>query len=666
MASGARYSGSSPALGPTEGDPDGSDRTGSSTPPAAAGVEAARVRWTLLALSLSLLGMVALAALVFGVRLHGVRDSLGGLPTRDLYVIVLGLIAAPLFLALTHRISPIFVIVPIATLVLIYALFNPFGIPYSRDPVYNFQFANVLLQTGRWTPGAVVTQQAVAYSFYPGSAVYNAEFSVFTGLPLPQTFLVASPLLHLLVLPPAVYTIGAQMFGSRAGYGGVLFYLATPSILFNVPVQQEFALPFFTLTLLALCLLSANPPSPTALGLRVGVVLFSSYVVISHHLSSYFLAAWLAGLFFVPYMLGGARERRVIRLGQVRGREVLLLTERTGPVEGPLRPGPMLGRYLLVFVLFSFVVSAPVLYHHIVVLNQALAGIVQGIPPSARTASVGQSFPLYQQVWIYATLGILLVVALLAARRFLRSRRHSFLVTNLIIAAIAILATLPFLPTTLGFLPLREMEFSAPFVAPALTWWLLARFRPWLRRWLAQHRSTSRPWLRRLGPTAGVLLLAGLVFTGGSLVPVDVRDQFAPPSSVLVDSPLYLDPAGYGLGIWAHGHLNGSVHLWGDYLAYSVFGGFGEFKMRYYQYELFNGSNISTTAWHALGIGDYVVTDRYMTQLTPEFPGPPTGQPTGPLTTAQVQKFDLPPYFDRVYQDPTFTIYELLQKPPGL
>jgi hypothetical protein len=632
--------------------------------PPATNVDVAR--WTIVSVLLSLIGLLGLAALIYGVKFHGVRDALVGVPTRDIYVVLLGFIAAPLFLALFHRVSALFFLIPITTLVLLYPLFNPFGIPYSRDPIYNFQFASVLLQTGHWTPGAFVTQQAIAYSFYPASAVFNAEFATFTGLPLKDTFLVASPILHLLILPAALYTIGAQLFGPRLAWGGVLFYLGTPSILLNSPVEQEFALPFFVLTLMTLFLLATGSATVRAFGLRGAVVLFSSYVVLSHHLTSYILAAWLGLLVLVPYLLGGSRERGVVRVGSVRGKEVFLLTERSGLDEGPVRPGPMMSRYLLVFVLFSFFISAPILYHHLIILGQALGNVVQGVTPNSRVASVGQTFPAYQQVWIYLAIAVLLIVSFLAAREFLRDRKRRFLVTNLIIAGIATLATIPFLPTALGFLPLREMEFSIPVAAPALAWWLIVRFRPWLERFTARVLRSAPATLRRIAPTLGVLALAGLVFTGGSLVPVDVRDQLASPKTVLIDSPLHIDAAGYALSAWAHDHFNRTNHLWGDELAYSVFGGFGEFRVRYFEYQLFNDSNISDAAWHALGLGDYVVTDQYMTQTTPEFPGPANDQPTGPLTVAQVDKFNAPPYIDKIYQDSTFTIYEIMHKPKGL
>jgi hypothetical protein len=634
------------------------------TPQEVAASAAGRARWILASLAASLLGIVGLAAILYGVKFHGVGASLAGLPTRDLYVASFALIFAPLFVTLFERVPAGFLVIPIAIGMLVYPLFNPFGIPYSRDPIFNFQFAQSLLQ-GHWVPGSGVTLQAVAYSYYPASGVYNAEFAVFTGLPLSSAFLVAVPILHLLVLPAAIYALGARMFGSRYAFAGVLFYLGTASILFGVPVQQEFAIPFFALTLLCLALLSVGPPSPTRVGLEIAVVLFSSFVIVSHHLTSYFLGAWLAGLFLVPYALGGTRVRQVVGLGRVRGREVYLLREESGTPESPLRSGYIAARYFLVFLLYTYFVSFPVFSNHLLTLGQALTNLVVGTPPTAQVAASGQSFPLYQQAWIYLSLGVLLVVAILTARELVRDRRQRFLVTNLVIGSIATIATLAFLPTAFAFLPLREMEFSAVFFAPALAWWLAARLHPRLQAWVARHRLPGPTVVRRRAPQVAVLALAALIVTGGCLVPIDVRDQFAPRSAVLVDSPLYIDPASYQAAVWAHAHLTSSSLVWGDELAFSVFGGFGQFQMRYNQYALFNGTNLSAAQWHTLHVGDYIVTDRYMTQINTEFPGPSSSQPAGPLSLGQVEKFHDPPYLDQVYDDPTFAIYEVMQIPPG-
>jgi hypothetical protein len=145
------------------------------------------------------------------------------------------------------------------------------------------------------------------------------------------------------------------------------------------------------------------------------------------------------------------------------------------------------------------------------------------------------------------------------------------------------------------------------------------------------------------------------------MVPYSTRDQLAAPSALITESPLHIDPYSFTLATWAHTHLTSSTWVWGDYLTYSVFGGFGQFNMQFDQYSIFNGTTIPLSAWALVTVGSYVVVDKYMTTSTPQFPGPI--QPTGPLTSAQLAKFNNPEFFNLVYQDSTFTIYEVVAVP---
>ena len=83
--------------------------------------------------------------------------------------------------------------------------------------------------------------------------------------------------------------------------------------------------------------------------------------------------------------------------------------------------------------------------------------------------------------------------------------------------------------------------------------------------------------------------------------------------------------------------------------------------MQYNQYSIFNGTTLPASVWAKVPLGSYVVVDKYMTTSTPQFPG--DLQPTGPLTSGQLEKFNDPAFFDLVYQDSTFTIYQVVALP---
>jgi hypothetical protein len=629
---------STESLAPTGTDSQGSNPGGES--PGAV----VRPQRLLLALGMSLVGFIGVAVLLYGTKYLGAGPTIFDLPSRDLFVFSLLLAVAPLVLAIFQKTSLLFLVPSIALVFLLYPLFSPFGLPYDRDVIFNFQFANVLLETGHWVPGGGVSGTALAYAYYPGSGVYNAEFSAVTGAPLYTSIQWSTPLFRLLVLPPAIYALGQRLFGARVGMLGLLLYMGTPSILFNIPVQQEFAVPFFVVTFLLLAFW-IGPPSRSTFGLVAALVLCGGFIVVSHHLTSYATLVWLSGFLLLSVLLA---RRDLMRWP---------------------RAAPFLGAYALVFVAFTYFVSGPQFLQNVASLKGALAGL-SAVRPGSLTpaaAGVGQSFPLYQQVWVYGAFLLLVVGALLGLRAYHRGHDWGFAGINVIVALLITLGTIPFLATEFSFLVLRVLEFSGIFLAPMTAWWLLERLGPWLSRRVARRRvAAALPRLPRLSGrrhTGAVVTVAivALVFTGGSLAPYSSRDQFAPASQILNDSPVLVDPYDYALGNWAHEHLNTSSLVWGDFFTFSVIGGFGRFNLTYDQYIVFNGSTVSSAAWSKLAVGEYIVIEPYMTTKTPSFYGPASDQPKGPLSEAQVTKFNDPTYFDRVYNDAAFSIYEVIR-----
>lgn len=598
-------------------------------------------RWTLIGLGLALVGFIEVAAQLYTLKFVGSGPTLLGLPSRVLFVFGLTLVVAPLILSVFRRPVVLFVLPSIALVFLLYPLFAPYGIPSGLDPIYNFQFAQSLLQTGHWTAGSGVTNQAVAYSYYPGSAVFNAELASFTGVPLYQTFTWGIPLLRLLLLPAAIYGLANRYFGSRIAFGAVLIFLATPSILFNAPVQSEFAIPFFALTLTLVGYLLVDGQNRQS-SLAVSAALFAGLVVISHTLTAYALAAWLVGLLRLSVLFRSSSSSRIGRAGAV------------------------LGAYLAFLFLFTYTVSRPEFLANYNSLTTVLGSLLNPASLSRSSAtSLGASFPLYQLVWSYLAFLVLLLGSLLVLRRWFRTQRRSFATPNLIMAILAVVVALPLLVTPYNFLAERIMEYGEVFMAPALAWGIVRWTRPGLVGPVAARSVTRREgaptaW-RRYGTVVGVIALVVLVFTGGSLVPASTRDQFAASSAISEGSTLHISQHSYTLAQWARSHLTASTYVWGDYLTYSVFGGLGRFNMQYNQYSIFNGTTLPASVWAKVPLGSYVVVDKYMTTSTPQFPG--DLQPTGPLTSGQFEKFNDPAFFDLVYQDSTFTIYQVVALP---
>ncbi len=598
---------------------------------------------SLLALGLSLVGFLDVAYQLYAFKFLGDTTYIHGLPARVLFVFAMTLVVSPLILAIFRRTQLLFVLPAVVLVFFLYPIFLPYGVPAGQDAIFNFQYAYGILEAGRWVPGGNVTLQAVTYSYYPASGVFNAELSAFTGLPLVQTFVWGIPLLRLLIVPPAIYALASRYLGSRVAMVSVLIFLATPSILFNYPVQSEFTIPFFALTLVMLGYVVVRGADWQTEALAAAVM-FAGFVVISHNLTSYILAAWVVGLafcWFVFRTFRGVESRKSLGIFAV---------------------------YFVVILGFTYEVSLPNFLANVASLRFVLAELSHPFALSVSTATtVGSSFPEYQTAWSYLAYLLLIVLGLIALRRWLRSERRPFLSPNLIVSLIAGILVIPLLVTAFSFLPERILEYGEFFIAPAVAWWLIQHLMPRARpksRGPTPPRARLSPAMRhRYAAGAGVLILVVLIFTGGSLVPYSTRDQFAPANAITVESPLNIDANSYELGLWAQTHLTSSTYVWGDTLTMCVFGGFARFNMQFDQYMLFAGTSISPLAWEFVSVGSYVVLDKYMTTTTPQFSGPSSDQPTAPLTEAQLAKFNNPALFDLVYEDSTFTIYEVIVVP---
>ncbi len=595
-----------------------------------------------LAMFASLLGLIGLAYSIYAFKYLGAQEILL-LPSRVFFVFSLALVVAPFLLIILHdRIPYLLVLVPTATCFLLYPLLAPHGVLYGQDAVFNYQFAATMLAHATWIPGGNTTGQAVTYSFYPGSGLYNAEGSVFLGIPLTSSFAWMLPISRLLIVPAAVWAIGNRLLGPRAAVLGVLFYLAAPSITFNDIVQQEFAIQFFILTVLVITFL-LNTPKEHATSLRLLVLVFSSFVVLSHHLTSYVLGVWLGGLAVIPMLLWGK------------------------PMFEKLRSASVAVRYLVLFFLYVFFFTASTLLRQLTVLEKNLLLLLSNAPLATKTAAAGSSYPTYQLIWIVASLAFLVLMGLLTLRESVRGKPRPFLATSLLVSMLILTVSLILFATPYSFVAIRTTEYALVVAAPAAAWYFLRHFLPKLDKTFrpeeddpARPRRTGRSARRAAwaAPTVAIVVVF-MVFAGGNLVPGLSRDQYQPTKSLAINSPMYVTPALFEDGVWARTHLNQSDHLWGDMLAYDVYGAIGGFHVPFSTYDVFNGTVFTPNNTARLHLGEYVVTDIYDTQLRADFLGSSSVQTHGALLPGQVDKFDNASYFATVYADSVFTIYQM-------
>ncbi len=607
---------------------------------------------SLVGLFVSLVGLLLVALILYESKFHGVTVTYHGFPTRVLFSFALILTAAPFLVTIFRRVPIPYLVAPIGVIMFLYPIFSPFGLPFSRDPTYNFQFSQAILNTGSWAPLVGVTGQAGVYSYYPGGAVFNAEVASLTGLAQLSTFNWAYELLRFLVIPLAIYALAARLFGARSAPLAVLFYVSIPSIELNVPTQQDFATVWFVLAMVVLAYLATSRGETGSTFLRAMVVVAALMAIISHHVTTYLLIGFLLGFAVLPWIL----KRRELYPNA--------------------RPFLVLGGTIAMALVWVVVVTYPVIRQQGGILSANLAALLHPATASLTAGSPGHTFPLYDIVWIAAAIVILGGLAVLTLVETYPVDNLGFITFGTLSALLVGVLAIPFVSTGFSFLALRQLEFSGVFLAPAAAWWVTNRFvRPKPRPTIPAAAGSPlvplrvRPARPRGPAVAGLAGVLGRVVSGGGfLVPLSTRDQFASvPSGVLVDSPMFVNESAYAAAMWADAHLNHDRALWGDYYTYTALGGFGQFRTVWDAYPLFENASFNQTILLRLHVGDYVVVDAHMTTLfaRPMFYGPLTDQPTTPIPSANLVKFTDDQYFALLFENSAFTIYEVAALPPA-
>lgn len=591
------------------------------------------VRLDLTALAFSLMGFLGLIA-VF----QGLKTGVVGIP-RPLYLLFLAMACAPFLTALWQTPKPVFLIAPTIALFLIYPIAAPHGIVYGRDPIFNFAFTERVATSGFWEPGTV-SGLAQTYSLYPLGNTFMA-FTIRTlEVPGDVAFLWVEPVLRLLALPAAVYSIGRRIFGAQVGTLGLFMYLGTASILLNIPVQQGMGIIFLSLALLALLMLAA-PPSVEALRrTRILFVIVAGAIVMTHHLSSYLFAAWLIGL--VAVMIGDRFRPRVL----------------------PFRLSPLAVYFVVLVGVYALTVSYRVFLVHeqsAEILAQRLAS--PETLPTSTTPRLGRTFAFWEVGWLGGAHLGMVALAAIAIRYYRDSRPHRFAVANAFVAAVLAILTLPLLATGTEFVPLRIGEYSnlvlGPFAAATLIRWARSRQPRWVRFVPAAERAPKS------FPSATVFVVATLIFMGGNLTNQTLRPYFEEERQWSTDTPLLFGSDAIRMGTWSRAHYQNAV-VWGDHSAIDIFAGFGDMQVIFGGSLVFDGPGLNETVWSGrLCLGDYVAVSERMRVYPSQWYLEPEPPVRAPLTDAEIGKFAQDLHLSLVFQDATFSVYLVVSRPPA-
>ena len=596
-------------------------------------------RWRYrLPISISLIGIFIVLGFHLALRMQ-IRP-----PSLWIYWIGLVLVAVPGVLA-GERKAATFSLGAFAFLqCFAYSLSSPFGLVYLRDPLYNMQLATLVQTTQTWHP-AMGAGQAFAYSFYPGSNLFHVAVAFATGLPLETLYLFVTGILRFAVLPLGLARMLGRFVKPQATYIAVAIFLATPSNLFDLPHQQEFAYVFLILGLYAALLsTTAQRGFRFAAATQVAAFILVATIAVSHAFTAYIT------LFVFPALavVGLSVRSRHIPYRDQASRVVLIRTFKGLPVTALAFTGT--------FLLWSVLVSSPLELAWLDYASESLERLFlprQFIAPTGSApsgVSAGFSYTRDELAVIGAALLILLITALLGV--FILRRRTNrlsgparpaagVLLVLFLVALVPLLASTPLSVTGGLFIPLRIFEFSLIGFAPLVG--LVFAF------------VLARGRVRNL---AVIAVLLSVLLVGGSLIQDGTpRYQYLPSSVVYSAIQTHLTTDVLRAAAWAKAHIDPTALVYGDELVQDAFGGSAGFDIapeHWPAFPLFNASVLSGDLNFAYGLlpGDIVVTHVYMTR-TVCF----TAFRTTPLEAFKVDKFAQNSTFAVVYADATVTIY---------
>lgn len=587
------------------------------------------------ALGVCLVGFIGLVASMWTLKS-------GGRIPREVFLLCLALTCAPFLIALWRRPKPLFLLPPVIAIFLIYPVATPYGIVWGPDPIFNFNFTESVVSSGFWVPGKTGTFEP-AYSYYPIGNVFMGYVILTANLPGPEAFAWLEPVLRLLAVPATVYAIARRRFSPQTSALGLFFYMGTASILFNSPVQQGMGAIFFGLALLSLLMLSQSPERSTQRRVLVLFLLTSGGIVMTHHLSSYLFGGWIGGL------------------------ALLMANKPPRTNVAPLRLYLLAGYFLALLAVYIATFTYPIFVVHEASLSAVLDRLTSpDVLSKTGTGGVagptiGRTYAPHEIAWIGSSIIGLLLLAVLSIRKYRRAGIVPFAVANGLVGAALIVLTLPLLATTARDVPLRVGEYANLFVAPFAAATLIR----WSQSRIVQiERFIPRALHPKRWTAAGALLVAALIFMGGSMVPGANRVYFESRSDYSADTSLLAGPDFQRSAAWATDHF-GSARVWGDQQAVNAFAGLSHMRVDYGSSLVFLNSSFNATLWRMLAVGDYIVVNHWMVIYTPHYLREPEPTPPSPLPVSGIEKFARDPNLALVYEDATWSIYRVISKPPG-
>jgi uncharacterized membrane protein len=253
--------------------------------------------------------VVALFALLPAVALVGAyanRVFLTNLPT----MVFLLLIATVPFLfvtgAIPERLLPFCVYATAVGLLVFGSLHSPFL--SGRDANWEFYFANLVLETGRWDPTISFKADVML-----GISLVRPAYALLTGLPLEGVYKYTTPLLFAAV-PVGVYHLTRSRPWTSVTVASLSAYLLVAFWSFYVKLSHNFRQQF-AMTFLVLLVLAWGRTRETGRAARVGALLLVAFgfgLTVSHYGTAFVfmaLSGFVAAVAVVAVAIDGRLDR---------------------------------------------------------------------------------------------------------------------------------------------------------------------------------------------------------------------------------------------------------------------------------------------------------------------------------------------------------------------
>jgi hypothetical protein len=433
---------------------------------------------------------------------------------------------------------------------------SPYAFTYSDELLHLFN-ANQIVETGRlFTPNPILPPSAL----YPGLEAVTTALMRLTGLDTFGAGLVVIGLGRFMLML-ALFLLYEQLTGSArvASLASMLYAGSANFLYWSAQFSYEsLALPLVVIALYAVARREAGRERAERVGLTIVALLLIVSVVVTHHISSYFLAASLvawavlsspartAVFGWVERRLGGLSATRLGQRIQPLGRRLIGRAAWPAPAQGAATGGPGgLAVFAVVAVLLWLVYVAsltltylsPLFSKALLSLTQMIAGEESG-RALFQPSTGGYVAPNWERVVGLGAVVLCLLGLPFGLREVWRRRLHHPFVLLLAGAAVAYFAMLGLrLNSAAWEISNRSGDFL--FIGLALVL-AMARFPVW---------PVVRRLLRPLLTGAVVVILSGGVIAGW---PPQLR--LAQVYQVVAGGQR-LDPAGLAAAKWARAEL---------------------------------------------------------------------------------------------------------------